>query len=117
MNGTPQCSSECIISDSKSDEKLGRGGKLSIDSAAYLARIYKVLCDLCDKFICQVHVCICNKFYMTSFHMTSFIYWCGTCQQVYFDNLLVTSNVIVQRTTRALANHNKCSDYFDKFLC
>ena len=23
-------------------------------------------------FICQVHVCICNKFYMTSFHMTSF---------------------------------------------
>jgi hypothetical protein len=57
-------------------------------------------------FICQVHVCICNKFYMTSF-----IYW---CERVYFDNLSA-SDVIVQRTTRALANHIKCSDYFDKF--
>jgi hypothetical protein len=38
-----------------------------------------------------------------------------TCQQVYFDNLLVASNVIVQRTTRALANHIIRSDYFDKF--
>ena len=28
-----------------SDKKLGRGEKLSIDSAAYLVRIYKVLCD------------------------------------------------------------------------
>jgi hypothetical protein len=27
----------------------------------------------------------------------------------------VASNVIVQRTTRALANHIKYSDYFDKF--
>jgi hypothetical protein len=36
-------------------------------------------------FICQVHVCICNKFYMTSFHMTSFIYWCElTCQKKVF---------------------------------
>ena len=23
-----------------------------------------------------LYVCICNKFYMTNFHMTSFIYWC-----------------------------------------
>ena len=36
-------------------------------------------------------------------------------QNLYFDNLLVASNVIVQRTTRVLANHIKCSDYFDKF--
>jgi hypothetical protein len=35
-----------------------------------------------DKFLCDnfylpsACVCICNKFYMSSFHMTSFIYWC-----------------------------------------
>jgi hypothetical protein len=43
-------------------------------------------------FICQVHVCICNKISMTSFHMTSFIYWCERVNmQVFFDNLLVAS--------------------------
>jgi hypothetical protein len=32
---------------------------------------------LCDKFyLPSARVYICNKFYMTSFHMTSFIYWC-----------------------------------------
>jgi hypothetical protein len=76
-------------------------------------------------FVCNwlksVHVCICNKsVYMTSFQSYDKFYllvW--TCQQVYFDNLLAASNVIVQRTTRALANHNKCSaDYtLTSFLC
>ena len=56
-----------------------------------------------------------SKFSMTSFYVTSFVYWCERVQQVYFDNLLVASNVIVPRPTRALANHIKCSDYFDKF--
>jgi hypothetical protein len=32
---------------------------------------------LCDKFyLPSAHVCIWNKFYMTSFHRTSLIYWC-----------------------------------------
>ena len=48
-------------------------------------------------FICQVHVCICNKFYMTSFHNTSFIYWCERVNNIsLLYNLLVASNVIVQ---------------------
>jgi hypothetical protein len=70
---------------------------------------------------------LCDKFYLTSagvymqeiiydkFSYDKFYLLLWTCQQVYFDNLLVASNVIVERTTRALANHNKCSDYFDKF--
>jgi hypothetical protein len=51
-----------------------------------------------------------DKFSYDKFYL---LVW--TCQQVYYDNLLVASNVIVQRPTRALANHIKCSDYFDKF--
>jgi hypothetical protein len=54
-------------------------------------------------FICQVHVCICNTFYMTSFHTgilwvrdwfsyDKFYLLVGTCQQIYFDNLLVIAS-------------------------
>ena len=62
---------------------------------------------LYDKFLC-------DKFYLPSTHVYM--------QQILYDKfsydkfyLLVASNVIVQRTTRALANHIKCSDYFNKF--
>jgi hypothetical protein len=50
-----------------------------------------------------------DKFSYDKFYL---LMW--TCQQAYFDNLLA-NNVIEQRITRAMANHIKCSDYFDKF--
>jgi hypothetical protein len=68
-------------------------------------------------FICQVHVCICNKFYMTSFDIT--VLFTGvnvsTCLLWKFISGHAAMYNIVQRTTRGLANHIKCSDYFDKF--
>jgi hypothetical protein len=57
-----------------------------------------------------------DKFSYDKFSYDKFYLLVWTCQQVYFDNLLVASNVIVQRTTPALTNHIKFSDYFDKFF-
>jgi hypothetical protein len=45
-----------------------------------------------------------DKFSYDKFYL---LVW--TCQQVYFDNLLVANY------SGPLANHIKCSDYFDKF--
>jgi hypothetical protein len=73
-----------------------------------------------DKFLCDKFYLPSARVYMQQilndkFSYDKFYLLVWTCQQVYFDNLLVASNVMVQRTTRALPNRIKCSDYFDKF--
>jgi hypothetical protein len=67
-----------------------------------------------DKFLCDKFYLPSARVYMQQilndkFSYDKFYLLVWTCQQVYFDN------VMVQRTTRALANRIKCSDYFDKF--
>jgi hypothetical protein len=53
---------------------------------------------LCDKFyLPSERVYICGKFYITSFHVKSFIYWC-------------------ERVYSPLVNHIKCSDYLASML-
>jgi hypothetical protein len=59
-------------------------------------------------FISQMHVCIlCNKFYMTSFHMTSIIYW---CERVYVKIMSLLFNRIEQCCAAHIVVHS-CQQY------
>jgi hypothetical protein len=57
----------------------------------------------------KFYLCIRNKFYMTSFSMTSFIYWCERVRK------RCLSPPWQKNYNSPLANHIKCSGYFDKF--
>jgi hypothetical protein len=64
---------------------------------------------LCDKFYLPSARVYMQSFSMTSFHMTSFIYWCECVRK------RCLSPPWQKNYNSPLANHIKCSDYFDKF--